>query len=86
MNLNENQELQIKEKLVQLGAKAPLLYELHEHWCVQVCLEMNFGLSYEDAKEKLYIPDFFYNSDQSSSRDSSGNKLLFFNFGIIKTF
>jgi hypothetical protein len=33
-----------------------------------------------------FILDFFYNSDESSSRDSSSNELLFFNLGIIKTF
>jgi hypothetical protein len=53
MNLTEQQEALIQEKLASLGAAGHLLHELTDHWCVQVQLEMNAGNSFANALDTV---------------------------------
>ncbi len=54
MKLTTEQEDAVLEKLGTLGATGTLLHELAEHWCIQISLEMNFGLSFLEALEKVH--------------------------------
>jgi hypothetical protein len=49
MNLTEQQEELVAQKIATLGASGNLLYELTDHWCIQVQLEMKEGHSFVDA-------------------------------------
>jgi hypothetical protein len=51
--LTAQQEEQINNRLVQLGAKENLQHELMDHWCVQVELEMHKGAGFITALETV---------------------------------
>jgi hypothetical protein len=55
VKLNLLQEENVAKTLINLGAKPPLLHELTDHWCVQINLEMEYDLSFEDALQKVYL-------------------------------
>jgi hypothetical protein len=49
VNLTEQQEEMVEQKIASLGASGHLLHELTDHWCIQVEVEMKSGSPFAKA-------------------------------------